>query len=253
MNAREQARFDTVKRVGIFGTNNVSDFTNPMPPSTKVTPGQTQAKQLFDDLSTPETGLIARIGRNAEAQQTGTGAARGGTTSKTVLRNALFLELQGINRTAGAIAAVQEKPDLMEKFRMPYGVSDTVLVAKAKAIAEAANGVAGDFAIYEHDATFVDDLRAHIEAFNSAETSQDSGKQTQAGATEAFEPLLQSAMTKVVQLNAFMHNFYKNNAAKMGEWHTASHIERQKRKKKEDEGPASNPGPSPAPSPAPPK
>jgi hypothetical protein len=31
----------------------------------------------------------------------------------------------------------------------------------------------------------------------------------------------------VVELDAFMHNFYKTNAVKMGEWHTASHVERQ--------------------------
>ncbi len=30
MNAREQARFDMVKRVVAFGTNNASDFTTPV-------------------------------------------------------------------------------------------------------------------------------------------------------------------------------------------------------------------------------
>jgi hypothetical protein len=29
MNAREQVLFDVVKSVGIFGTNNASDFTSP--------------------------------------------------------------------------------------------------------------------------------------------------------------------------------------------------------------------------------
>jgi hypothetical protein len=43
MNAREQARFDMIKRVGTFGTNNASDFTTPVPPAVAVTPGQTQA------------------------------------------------------------------------------------------------------------------------------------------------------------------------------------------------------------------
>src|SRR5437764_322215 len=94
MNAREQARFDMIKRVGTFGTNNTSDFTTPVPPAAAVTPGQTQAKQLFDDLNTTATGLIDRIAKNAETQQSGTGTSRGGTTSKTVLRDALFLELK---------------------------------------------------------------------------------------------------------------------------------------------------------------
>jgi hypothetical protein len=234
MNAREQARFDTVKRVGTFGTNNASDFTTPVSPATAVTAGQTQAKQLFDDLNTPTTGLAARIAKNAETQQSGTGGFQSGATSKAVLRNALFLELKGINRTAAAIAAAQEKPDIMDKFRMPHGVGDTVLVAKAKAIADAAEPMATDFVAHGHETTFVADLRAHIAAFGEADTSKDTGLQTQAGATEGFEPLLDEAMTKVQQLDAFMHNFYKSNAAKMGEWHTASHVERQAKTKKSE-------------------
>ena len=39
MNAREQARFDAIQRVGTFGTNNASDFTTPVPPAVAITPG----------------------------------------------------------------------------------------------------------------------------------------------------------------------------------------------------------------------
>jgi hypothetical protein len=244
MNAREQTRFDMLKRVATFGTNNASDFTNPRPPATKVTAGQTHAKQLFDDLSTPETGLIDRIAKNAETQQTGSGTARGGTTSKTVLRDALLLELKGINRTAAAIAVSQEKPEIMDKFRIPHGDSDAVLVAKAKAIAEAASGFTADFDIYGHEATFVADFLAQIDAFNKAEGTQDTGQQTRAGATEGFAPLLQEAMTKVKQLDAFIQNFHRSSAEKLGEWKTASHVERQANKK---ETPAATPPPKPNP------
>lgn len=43
MSAREQARFDMVKRVGTFGTNNESDFNTPLAPAKEVSAGQTQA------------------------------------------------------------------------------------------------------------------------------------------------------------------------------------------------------------------
>jgi hypothetical protein len=241
MNAREQARFDMLKRVGTFGTNHNQDFIKPIPPRTAVTIGQTQAKQLFDDLNTAGTGLIDRLGKNAEKQQAGTGTARGGTTSRTVLRDALFLELKGINRTAAAIAADQDKPEIMDKFRMPFGVPDVVLVAKAKAIADAAEAMTADFEKYDHETTFAADLRAHIDAFNDAEATQDTGKQTQAGATEGFTPLLQESMTKVRQLDAFIHNFFKSNAEVMGEWKTASHVERAANKKETPAKPAPTP------------
>jgi hypothetical protein len=240
MNAREQARFDMIQRVGTFGTNNTSDFTSPTPSAKAVTAGQAQAKQLFDDLNTPNTGLIARIAKNAEIRQTGTGSAKGGTTSKAVLRDALFLELKGINRTAAAIAAAQDKPEIMDEFRMPHGVGDAVLVAKANAIANAAEPLRDDFVAHGHETTFIADLRAHIAALGEADVAKDTGAQTRAGATESFEPLLDEAMTKVQQLDAFMHNFYKTNAQKMGEWHSASHVERQAKPKK----PATPPPPT---------
>ena len=94
MNAREQARFDMIKRVGDFGTKNATDFATPVPPNVAVTPGQTQAQQLFADLSTANTGLIAKIDKNASAQASGTGSFHGGTTAKSVLRDALMLELR---------------------------------------------------------------------------------------------------------------------------------------------------------------
>jgi hypothetical protein len=232
MNAREEARFDAVKRVGTFGTNNASDFTTPVPPAAAVTPGQVKAKALFDSLNTPVTGLIALLAKNAQTQQTGTGTAHGGTTAKEVLLDALFLELKGLNRTAAAIATAQSKPEIMDHFRMPYGVSHPALAAKARAIADAAAPLTADFIDHGHEPTFVADLKAHIKAFEDAEGTQSTGMQTQAGATEGFNPLLREAMIALKQLNAFAYNFYKTNPAKLGEWRTAVHVERQPKAKK---------------------
>ena len=114
---------------------------------------------------------------------------------------------------------------------MPHGVSDITLVAKAGAIADAADPVASQFIEYEHSASFVDDLRSRITAFQDAEDTQDTGQQKESGATAGFGPLVKEALTKVKQLDAFVHNFYKDNAAMMGEWKTASHVERQNKPK----------------------
>ena len=51
MNAREQARFDAVQRVGTFGTNNATDFPIPIAPATSF------VLDLFAKLNTPDTGL----------------------------------------------------------------------------------------------------------------------------------------------------------------------------------------------------
>ena len=115
---------------------------------------------------------------------------------------------------------------------MPHGVSDTTLVAKANAIADAGEPMQSDFIAHGHEKTFADDLRTHITTFEQAGTTQNTGQQSQAGATAGFEPLIVEAMMKVRQLDAFMYNFYKSNAEKLGEWKTASHIERQAASKK---------------------
>ena len=182
--------------------------------------------------------MIDRIGQTAETQAGGAGQSKSGTTSKSVLRDALLLELRGINRTAGAIAQATNHPEFMDNFRMPYGVSDITLVAKAGAIADAAEPVAAQFVVYGHAASLADDLRAHLTAFDQAEEAQDTGQQKEAGATADFGPLLKEALTRVKQLDAFVHNFFKDNAEKLGEWKTASHVERQPKKT-----PAPPPGP----------
>jgi hypothetical protein len=55
--------------------------------------------------------------------------------------------------------------------------------------------------------------------------------------------LLHEALTKVKQLDAFMHNFHRSNADKMGEWKTASHVERQANKKETPASPPPKPNP----------
>jgi hypothetical protein len=217
-----------------LGTNHNLDLTTAAEPAVPTSAGQKKAKSVFDSLNTPETGLIARIQANAGTQASGTGTSQSGTTSKTVLRDALFLELRGLNRSAIAIAAAQDKPEIMDQFRMPYSVGDSVLVAKASAIAKAAEPFTSDFIDLGHEPTFVDDLRNHIKALETAETMQDTGEQTHVGATAEFGPLLEEAMKAVKQLDAFVHNFYKSDAEALGEWKTASHVERQKKVKKEE-------------------
>src|SRR5689334_4248048 len=73
-------------------------------------------------------------------------------------------------------------------------------------------------------------------AFSEADDTQSSGQQTQVGATATFGPLLRQAMTKVKQLDAFMQNLYKGNATKLGEWQTASRVQRAAKRTKQASG-----------------
>ena len=207
-----------LKRVRVFGNNNVATW--PSGP-----------KQWHEDLAAKTTGVIDRLDAQAESQAGASGDFHGGATSKGVLRNALLLELRGINRTAGAIAEASNDPGVMDQFRMPHGVSDQVLVARATAMAAAAEAKASLFIDYGHAPSFAADLRNHINAFENADDSKEGSLEAQAGATAGLSPLLKEGLMKVKQLDAFVHNFYQTDATKMGEWRTASHIERQAKKK----------------------
>lgn len=231
MNARERARFDMLKRTGDFGLANAADFTTPVPPATATSAAQKKAQTLFAALNTPDTGLLARISANAATQQAGSGDFHGGTTTKSVLRDALLRELRGINRSAAAIAEEDSNPGLMDSFRMPYAVSDVTLAARARAMAQAAAPLAAEFEALGHETTFVADLEAHVAAFESADTDQNEGEETQVGATANFGALLNEALGKVKSLDAIIHNIYKTHAKKLGSWRTATHVERQPKSK----------------------
>lgn len=241
MNAYEQRRYDALKRVADFGTNNMAELTAVIPPATGLTPGQAKAKELFLSLSTPETGLLARILENAESQTREKGESEGGTTSKTVRHDALMLDLREVNRTAAAIATAQHRPEIMSQFRMPHGATETELVAEANAMAKAADAMKADFIEYAMPETFVADLRARIAEYQAADSPQNVGEQKSSGATAGFGPLMEEGLRTKTQLEAFVHNFYRSNAARLGEWKTASHIERAAKKKKD--GPSTPPAP----------
>jgi hypothetical protein len=86
--------------------------------------------------------------------------------------------------------------------------------------------MAADFIALEHPADFVAALRQRVSDFESADSQQNAGEESGSGATAGIGPLVQEGLTIVKQLDAIMSNKYRSNAAKMGAWMTASHVER---------------------------
>jgi hypothetical protein len=82
MNDRETRRYDMFGRVTTFGQSNAADFT-----------AGSEATKRFGNLATIITGLD-----QAKAAQQG-----GGSTAKSVLLDALRLDVQNVTRTARAL------------------------------------------------------------------------------------------------------------------------------------------------------
>jgi hypothetical protein len=238
MNAREQARFDMLKRVADFGENNANDF-KPVPPATQPT----KAQRLFGEVD----DAIAGLADSAAGQQSGAGDFHAGTTSKSVQRDGLLAELRSINRSAGAIADAQSKPEIMESFRMPRGNNDTTLVAKTRAFADAAEPLKDAFIELEHPANFIEALRQRVSDFANADSAQNTGLQDRSGATASIGPKLDAGLKAVKQLDALMHNKYAGTPEKLAAWFTASNVTRPSTVAKQ------NPSPNPVPAATPPK
>lgn len=228
MNSREQARFDAFKGASSFGINNVNDF-KPASGTTK-----TKVQELFEALGTVADGeaaakkntVLGNLVRAILAQDSGTGDFRSGTTSKSVQRDGLIAVLRGLNKSAAAMATADQTPEIMDNFRMPHGTNDTVIVARARAFADAAGPLKAKFAALEHPVDFIEALRQRVVDFENADSDQGTGLQDQVGATASIDDLIDQGLVILKQLDAIMHNKYAPNPEKLAAWLTASNIQR---------------------------
>ncbi|HEY0550855.1 MAG TPA: hypothetical protein VGF13_14725 [Verrucomicrobiae bacterium] len=80
-----------------------------------------------------------------------------------------------------------------------------------------------------------------MDDFESADGDQSSGKQIRGGATAGLGQQVCEGVVIVKQLDALMNNLYKGNAEKLGQWKTASHVERASTAKAKTAVPAKSP------------
>jgi hypothetical protein len=240
MNARERARVEQISRVGKFGENNAADWTSA--PGTPPTPAQTNAAALYAGLNTPTTGVCALLEKFETGQQSGSSDFHGGATSKSVLRHGIMLDLSEWNETAGAIATAQNKPEIMDGFRVPHGVSAETLAAKARANAENAEALETDFIALGYAADFVEEFLDRVQAFEQAEDDKATGLQKQTGSGGGLSATISEGLKITKQLNVLMKKLYEKIPEKLAAWQTAFRTERVGQSKK-----AKKPGSPPSP------
>ena len=87
----------------------------------------------FADTKTKLDAAIVSLGGKEAIQMSG--GFGEGTGTKSISRHDLEELIRDANRTAGAIAEEQQKPEIMDRFRMPHGSGDEELKTKARAMA----------------------------------------------------------------------------------------------------------------------
>jgi hypothetical protein len=241
MNARERARAEQISRVGKFGIDNATDWAPSAPP----TSAETKTAQLYAELNAPTTGVCALLEKFETGQQSGSSDFHEGTTSKSVLRHGIMLDLSEWNETAGAIATAQNKPEIMDGFRVPHGASAETLAAKARANAENAAALAADFIALGYATTFVQDFLDRVKAFEDAKDDKATGLQKQKGSRGGLGATIADGLKIGKQLNVLMKKLYAGTPDKLAAWTTAFHTERVgvsgKSKKAKTKNPLSTP------------
>ncbi len=164
-----------------FTTTLLADFTH-QPPN-KVDLKFTSAREKL-------ANCVTDLGGKAATQA---GGAFGEETEKQgMLRSDLEEEISDINATASSIAEETENPAMMERFRIPHGVSDPKLAASARAMAAAIRELSlnGEFEAHGHPADTATDLEEMAGEFEGSEGEQGTVLSTRTGTTASIPATL---------------------------------------------------------------
>ncbi|HJQ24613.1 MAG TPA: hypothetical protein VKA60_11910 [Blastocatellia bacterium] len=151
MISRELKNYERLARVRDFGLTHAAAF-----------PAGGRAAQLFAEIQAAVEELTSHTAAQTASQST----ARAATATKAGSRAALHRHLEVINRTARGMSVTQ--PGIGEKFRMPLGSGDQVLLASARAFLTNATPLKQQFIDNELPADFLTQLAADIDEFEQA-------------------------------------------------------------------------------------
>ena len=136
--------------------------------------------------------------------------------------------MEAISRTARAMA--EDTPGIDDKFRMPRGNNDQVLLNAARAFAADATPLSAQFISHELPPDFLADLNTDIADLEAAILHQTSGVGGHISAGVAIDEAIDAGMVLVRKLDAIVRNRYADDPATLAEWTSASHTERAPRR-----------------------
>ena len=207
MTKREMQQMEMLVRVRDFGVTHASLF-----------PESTLAAGSFAAIGDAVTQLTRYTGSKVMATR---GSVKTKTAARTGLRNALL----AISRTARAIAA--QDPAFQNKFQMPRRQPAPVLVTLARSFAEFAAPLASLFIARGMPATFLADLTAAADAYETAVRGRDVAKQENSEAQALIEASIAAGLTAVEQLDVVVANSLRDDPGVLAKWMQARRIPRR--------------------------
>jgi hypothetical protein len=221
MNDRDIRESESITRMREFGVDNAADF-----------PPTSLGGQKFAEMKT----LADELDLHGSNQSLGRGALLTSTGIKEAARKSIRQQMRAISETAKGMESIY--PGIKDTFRVPTTNGDEALINAARAFITAATPMKAEFIKRELPETFLDDLSAAIERFESASDSQSQSAGKRVNATASIKQLLDRGMTLKHELDPIVRNKYRNDPAKLAVWESASHVERTPRRKKSPPPPA---------------
>jgi hypothetical protein len=212
MTDTEIREVQTLGRMNDFGKSKATDF-----------PASSLGGQKFAEAQT----LVDELDELGEAQARASGEAQARAERKKNARVSLLKMLRAIRETAKAIDA--DKPGTSDLFKVPTTNGDEALVNSARASFANATLLKADFVQREMPATFLEDLSAIIDAFESANSSLNLHTGNRVSATAGIKTRLARAKNLRKELHPIVTNKYRNDHSALAAWKSASHVERPPR------------------------
>jgi hypothetical protein len=209
MKSVEARRLETFVRVRQFGTSHAVAF-----------PANSRGAEVFAELD----AVITELGSHTTAQASSARAAMEGTTLKTGAFAALREDLEAISHTARGMAHTM--PGLEDKFRLPRNSGVREWIAAARSFAQDAEPLKQEFVRRGFNANFIDALKAGTDALEHSIESRAQKSGERVTATAAVDAAIERGTNAVRELDAIVRNVFRDDAATLAGWTSASHTER---------------------------
>jgi hypothetical protein len=172
--------------------------------------------------------IITALEAAARDQATGLGESEGGVDLRVTTARELREYLKDVNRTARALET--DHPGISPTFRLPKSGSYPALIARARAIIEAATPIQASFVDAGLPPTFLAELQSLLTAFENATSQKHDGRIARVLGTATLKAKANLGVNAATNLDACVRNHFRGNPEMLAAWAHARRIERAPRR-----------------------
>lgn len=219
MNDRQRRIFEAGQRTSSFMQAHKTDFTS-------ITVAQTYVNKL--------NAAIEQMTQLGAEKVTTTGAAKDATLSRGDRRMLLRDSMRDIaDQWKSMFDELDSEPN---KFRMPRGGSDVLILSTARSFHTQATPIENEFLARGFETDFLNVLQQRIDDLAEIIDESEDAQRTRIGTNVALLEPSSTITDTIDRLDPIVKRTYRTNAQKLAEWLVASHIERPARAEKTNAG-----------------